>query len=185
MRRTIIGLAAALCLLTGCAPHAREPDELTLARVLGVDGGGAVTLTAVCGGMDQESDSRGTVTGADFDSARKALPWVGQHEMALTNLSYIIIGEDADLEEALAYVLADHEMSPSATVWLTRDAKSLLEASQDPSSRLAVLTERGAAAPTVVDALAALRIEGKVTLPVLACWEGQLEVAGQAQWEES
>lgn len=185
MRRAIIGLAAALCLLAGCAPHAREPDELALVRVLGVDGGGAVTLTAVCGGLDQESEDRGAVTGTDFDSARRALPWVGRHEMALTNLSYIIIGEDADLEEALAYVLADHEMSPSATVWMARDAGSLLEASQDPASRLAVLMEQGASAPTVVDALAALRIEGKVVLPVLACREGQLETAGRAQWEES
>lgn len=184
MKRRIIGLAAALCLLAGCAPHAREPDGLALVRVLGVDGGGGVTLTAVCGGLDQGDDSRGTVTAENFDGARRALPWAGQKEMALTNLSYIIIGEHADLEEALAYVLADHEMSPSATVWLAQDAGGLLTGSEDPAARLAVLTEQGVSAPTVVDALAALRNEGGVTLPALICVGEQLEVLGQVQWEE-
>lgn len=184
MKRRVLALAAALCLLSGCAPHAREPDGLALARVLGVDGGGGVTLTAVCGGLDQGNDSRGTVTAEDFDGARQALPWAGREEMALTNLSYIIIGENADLEEALAYVLADHEMSPSATVWLAQDAGGLLAASEDPAARLAVL-EQGVSAPTVVDALAALRNGGVVSLPALVCVGEQLETIGWVQWEET
>lgn len=184
MRRSIIALASALCLLSGCAAQAREPDGLALARVLGVDGGGAVVLTAVCGGTDQADGSRGAAAGADFNAARQALPWVGEREMALTNLSYIIIGEGADLEETLACVLADHEISPSATVWAARDAGALLSESEDPASRLAVLTQQGMSAPAAVDALAALRTQGGVTLPELVCRDGLLEVAGQVRWEE-
>ena len=52
MRRAV-ALLAGLLLLSGCVPNAREPAELALVRVLGVDGGGPVTLTAVCGGSDQ------------------------------------------------------------------------------------------------------------------------------------
>src|SRR5699024_10956811 len=41
-----LSLALVLC---GCAPTAREPDQLALVRVLGVAGSGPVELTAVCG----------------------------------------------------------------------------------------------------------------------------------------
>ena len=47
----VLALSLAL-LLCGCAPTAREPDQLSLVRVLGVAGSGPVELTAVCG-MDQ------------------------------------------------------------------------------------------------------------------------------------
>ena len=50
MRRWPVLLAALLFLLSGCAPQARELDGMALVRVLGVDGGEEVTLTAVCGG---------------------------------------------------------------------------------------------------------------------------------------
>jgi hypothetical protein len=183
VRRRIFSLAAAFCLLSGCAAHAREPEGLTLARVLGVDGGETVTLTAVCAGADQEEDILGTVSAGTLDEARWALPWSGEREMALTNLSYIVIGETADLEETLAYVLSDHEMSPSATVWLAEDAERLLTECADPVARLAVITEQGTAAPTVVNALAALRLEGQVTLPVLTDRDGRLETAGELVWE--
>ena len=92
------------------------------------DGGEEVTLTAVCGGTDQGDVSRGAASAADFQSARQALPWVGEEELALTNISYIIVGAEADLSEALGLILSDHEMSPSATVWLTQDAGALLDA---------------------------------------------------------
>lgn len=184
MMRRLIALWAALCLLTGCAAHAREPDGLALVRVLGVDGGRGVTLTAVCGGLDQEDESRGAARAEDFDAARHALPWVGREEMALTSLSYIIVGADADLAETLAYVLADHEMSPSATVWVAYQAGALLEQAEDPASRLEVLETGGVSAPTAVDALAALRSKGEVTLPVLA-WNGEdLDVMGETVWKD-
>jgi hypothetical protein len=53
----------------------------------------------------------------------------------------------------------------------------------DPAARLEVITEQGTDAPTVVSALAALRLEGRVELPVLTCEDGRLETGGQQTWE--
>lgn len=184
MRRWLALLAALLLLPSGCAPQARELDGMALVRVLGVDGGEEVTLTAVCGGTDQGDVSRGTASAADFQSARQALPWVGEEELALTNISYIIVGAEADLSGALGQILADHEMSPSATVWLTEDAGALLDGCDDPAARLAVLEEEGVQAPSVVMVLAALETDGQVELPVLRLEDGLLEPVGQAVWEE-
>lgn len=184
MRRWTVLLAALLLLLSGCAPQARELDGMALVRVLGVDGGEEVTLSAVCGGTDQGDVSRGKVSAADFRSARQALPWVGEEELALTNISNIIIGAEADLSGALEQILSDHEMSPSATVWLTQDAGVLLDGCDDPAARLAVLEEQGVQAPTVVMVLAALETDGQVELPVLRLADGLLEPVGQAVWEE-
>lgn len=182
--KTIWAGALAVCLLSGCAPQAREPDGLALARVLGADGGGKVTLTAVCGGQDQET-LRSSVTGADLDEARNLLPWVGRQEMALTNLSYIIIGEETDLEKVLTYVLADRELSPAATVWGAENAAELLNNCEDPVARLEVLTEQGYEAPGAAEALAELLAAGEVTLPVLTAEGGELNMAGEKRWEGS
>lgn len=176
-------LCAALAMLAGCAPNAREPDGLTLVRVLGVDGDGPVILTAVCGGTEGEDGIRGKAAGEDFETARQALPWVGEREMALTNLSYIIIGEDGDVEKAVRCVMEDRELSPSATVWLTEDAAALLERVEDPAARLEVLMDSGAGAPRAVEVLAALRTEGSAELPVLCIRDGELEIAGRVRWE--
>lgn len=185
MRKGVIWLAALCCLLSGCAPHARELDSLALVRVLGVDGGERVTLTAVCGGTDQADGARGSAAADSFEAARRELPWVGEQEMALTNLSYIIVGAQADLVEALTYVLEDREMSPTATVWLAADAGALLGLSGDPASRLAVLEAGGIDPPTAVEALAEIEIRGGVSLPVLV-WDGSgLEAAGEMRWEET
>ena len=183
MRGRTAPLALALLLLAGCAPQARELDGMGLVRVLGVDGGGPVKLTAVCGRIGQEEPSRGTAAAADFPSARQALPWAGDKELALTNLSYIIVGMDADLEEVLACVMDDHELSPSATVWLTGCAEELLGEERDPAARMAVLEETGVEAPTAVEVLAELKSDGQTRLPVLTREDGQLEVAGYAAWE--
>ena len=62
----VLALSLAL-LLCGCAPTAREPDQLSLVRVLGVAGSGPVELTAVCG-MDQREETpiRGSCGGDSF-----------------------------------------------------------------------------------------------------------------------
>lgn len=185
MRWWAAPLAALMLVLSGCAPHARELDGLALVRVLGVDGGGEVTLTAVCGSTGQEDPVRGTASGGDVASARAALPWAGEEELALTNISYIVVGAQADLAGILGLILKDHEMSPSATVWLARDAGALLDACGDPAARLAVLEAQGAYAPTVVEVLADLETDGYTRLPVLVQRDGQLEPAGQAVWEGS
>lgn len=157
---------------------------MALVRVLGVDGGEEVTLTARVRRHGSGGCEPGGGIRRRFSVRRQALPWVGEEELALTNISYIIVGAEADLSEALGLILSDHEMSPSATVWLTQDAGALLDACEDPAARLAVLEEQGVEAPTVVMVLAALKTDGQVELPVLSLADGRLEPAGQAVWEE-
>lgn len=184
MRRWPVLLAALLFLLSGCAPQARELDGMALVRVLGVDGGEEVTLTA----RVRRHGSGGCEPGGGIRrrfSVRPAGPALGGGGGAGDDQhSYIIVGAEADLSEALGLILSDHEMSPSATVWLTQDAGALLDACEDPAARLAVLEEQGVEAPTVVMVLAALKTDWQVELPVLSLADGQLEPAGQAVWEE-
>ena len=183
-KRALWGVLACL-LLAGCAPHADEPEGLALVRVLGVDGGGEVTLTAVCQGPGQTEPLRGSVSGDDFSSAREQLPWAGEREMALTSLSYLIINEDVDLEDVLTTILNDQELSPAALVWYTGDAAALLAGCKDPLSRLEVLVERGQRAPTAAEALAELKTFGTVDLPVLVLSGETIEVKGMIRWEGS
>ena len=98
-------------LLCGCAPTAREPDQLALVRVLGVEGDGPVELTAVCG-MDNEDQQpiRGTIVGDHFSTALEAVPWSASRELFLTSVSYFVIGEDVRLEKVLKQVLEDEEL---------------------------------------------------------------------------
>lgn len=183
MRRGIFWLLLPMLTLGGCAPNAREPDGLALARVLGVDGAAPVSLTAVCGQEDGESGPRGTASGADLNEARQKLPWTGEKEIALTSLSYIIVGANADLERTAQAVLDDHELSPGASVWYAENAGELLEACEDPAARLAVLEEKGIKAPTAVQALARLGVDGYVELPRLV-WNGEeIEAEGVFVWE--
>ena len=176
-------LAAVLCLLSGCAAHAREPEGLALVRVLGVDGGDHITLTAVCGVQSGQEAVRGAVEASEFCAARSLLPGCGERELALTNLSFIIINKEADLREVLMEILQDREMSPSATVWVTESAGALLGAAKDPAGRLEVLSGQGMEAPTVVGALAELETTGVVRLPVLKEEDGLLIPDGSVLWE--
>jgi len=183
MKRGVLWLLLPLALLGGCAPNAREPDGLALARVLGVDGTDPVTLTAVCGQEDGESGPRGSAAGADLAQARQGLPWTGDKEIALTSLTYIIVGKDASLEQVAQAVLDDHELSPGASVWFAENAGELLEQCEDPAARLEVLEEQGVKAPTAVQALARLGVDGHVELPRLV-WDGeQMNVEGVLVWE--
>lgn len=178
-------LALLLMLLGGCAPNAREPDGLALARVMGVSGRQPVTLTAVCEESEDGTGAlRGTACGVDFQAAREALPWTGEKELALSSLSYYIVDWDTDLKEAMRTILDDPELSPGGSVWLAEDPSALLEECDDPAGRLAVLEEEGVKAPTAVEVLAALETEGQVTLPQLV-WDGErLSKAGSVRWEE-
>ena len=183
MKRTILALGTAFCLLSGCAPHAEEPQGLALARVLGVDGGEEITLTVLCPGQLGEEPVVGQVSAPEFCAARAILPAAGEREVALANLSYLIINKEADLAAVLLEVLWDREMSPSATVWYAEDAAELLEEGADPAGRLEVLSDHGADAPTVVNALAKLEHCGAVRLPVLEVEDGQIVERGSVLWK--
>ncbi len=179
-----LALAAAL-LLTGCGPAAREPDDLALVRVLGVDGAGPVALTAVCGGVNQEDVSRGTCLGESFGLALGALPWSGRQELALNSVGYLLVGGDADLTAVLFGVLEDEEIGAGATVWAAEGgAGALLADCGDPASDLELLERRDIRAPTVAQALAALSTDGKVLLPVVGMGEGKLVWRGETLWKE-
>lgn len=173
-----------LFLLCGCAPVAREPDNLALVRVLGVDGSGPVTLTAVCGGNDQTDTGRGSAAAADFLAARQQLPWSGKdEELSLTGVSFLLVGPDVDLAAVLFAVLEDADLGATATVWLVETgAARLLDACADPAADLELLTLRGVQAPTVAQAVAALSTEGAVSLPCLGERDGCVEALGVKEW---
>ena len=184
--RRLAALLVGLLLLSGCAPTAREPADLALVRVLGVDGGGPVTLTAVCGGGDREELCRGACTGGSFQQAKEGLPWSGREELSLTSVSYLLVGPDTDLYAVAIAILNDPELGGSATVWLAPEgAGALLGGCDDPASDLELLTMAGARAPTVAQAAAALAAGGQVTLPRLTRREGQATEQGEIVWKQS
>lgn len=169
MRKWLLVCIGLAVLLAGWRTAPREPEGLGLVRVLGVDGRGPVTLTAVCGGDDQRDPSRGQCAGADFQRALEGLPWSGEEELSLTSVSYLVVGRDVDLEEVLLAVLRDEELGASASVWLAEDgAAALLAGCDDPASGLDLLTRQGTEAPTAAEALARLRGGETLGLPLLA-----------------
>lgn len=186
MKRALI-FAVVLILLTGCAAVAREPDELTLVRVLGVDGADPVVFTAVSGKTGQAEVSRGSGRGNDFARAREAVAWSAKGtELSLTGVSYLLVGEDVDLRAVLMGVLEDADLGASATVWLASGgAASLLDACNDPAADLRLLTLKGVAAPTVAQALAALATDGAVPLPTVSEQDGRIEEWGTVVWESA
>ncbi len=179
-----MALGAAL-LLTGCGPTAREPDNLALVRVLGIDGAGPVALTAVCGGVNQQDASRGACLGESFELALGTLPWSGRQELALNSVGYLLVGGDADLTAVLFGVLEDEEMGAGATVWAAEgSAGELLADCEDPASDLELLTRQDVQAPTVAQALAALSTDGEVLLPVVGMGDEKLVWQGELLWKE-
>jgi len=177
--------ALALVTLTGCSPNAREPTNLALVRVLGVDGASPVVLTAVCGSAAGQEPLRGSCSGESFGLALGLLPWVAEEKLGLTSVTYLVCGADADLTSVLFAILEDRELGPSAAVWLAEDgAAQLLSESRDPAAELELLTRRGIRAPTAAKVLGTLLTEGSVLLPVLAQREGRLMAQGEVRWSE-
>lgn len=167
MKKWLVLAVCAAVLLAGWRPVPREPERLALVRVLGVDGAGPLTLTAVCGG-EENGPERGRCTGGSFGEALEQLPWSGEEELSLTSVSYIIVGRDVELKQILLAALRNRELGASATVWLAEEgAEALLDGCPDPASGLDLLTRRGVEAPTVVEALAALEAGERPALPLL------------------
>ena len=174
----------AAVLLTGCAPVAREPDDLTLVRVLGVDRKEPVLLTVVGDREGQEEPVRGGGSGGDFSRACASAAWSGGGtELSLTGVSYLIVGGDADLESVLLAVLEDADLGASAAVfWTEGEASVLLDGCEDPAADLKRLMLKEVGAPTVAQALAALTTEGETVLPRLGERDGRLEEWGIVIW---
>ena len=179
MRKWLLAGVALAVLLTGWHPVPKEPEGLALVRVLGVDGTGPVTLTAVCGGEDQESNhSRGQCVGADFEQALVEVRWSGEDELSLSSVTYIIVGRDVEPESVLLAALRNEELGANATVWLAESgAGSLLGSCEDPASALELLERQGVEGPTVVEALAALYRGNGLCLPLLTAGEDGLRSA--------
>ena len=186
MRKWLLAGVALVVLLTGWHPVPKEPEGLALIRVLGVDGAGPVTLTAVCGGEDQESNqSRGQCTGADFETVLEEVRWSGEEELSLTSVTYIIVGREVELESVLLAALRNEELGANATVWLGPDgAAELLGRCEDPATALELLERQGFEAPTVVEALAALCRGDELRLPLLTAGEDGLELTNWVEWRE-
>ena len=185
MKKWLLAAAALCVLLAGWRPVPKEPEGLALVRVLGVDGAGPVTLTAVCGGEDQEAgQSRGQCTGADFEQALPALPWSGKEELSLTSVTWFVIGPDVDLENVLLTALRDEKLGANVTVWLAEGtAAELLGSRGDPASELELLERQGFEGPTVVEALAALCKGDGVCLPLLMAGEDGLMLIDWEAWK--
>ena len=179
MRKWLLAGAALAVLLMGWHPAPKEPEGLALVRVLGVDGLGPVTLTAVCGGEDQEHDqSRGQCAGADFEEALEKVRWSGEEEMSLTSVTWLVIGREAELESVLLAALRNEELGANATVWLAESgAAELLGSCEDPATALELLERQGLEGPTVVEALAALCRGDGLRLPLLTAGEDGLRSA--------
>ena len=184
MRKWLLAGIALAVLLTGWHPVPKEPEGLALVRVLGVDGPGPVTLTAVCGGEDQEhNQSRGQCTGADFEEALSAVRWSGEEELSLTSVTYIIVGREVELESVLLTALRNEKLGAAATVWLGSDgAAELLESCEDPAAALELLERQGVEGPTVVEALAALYRGDELCLPLLTAESDGLELLRPARF---
>ena len=179
MKKWLLAGAALAVLLAGWHPAPKEPEGLALVRVLGVDGPGPVTLTAVCGGEDQEhNQSRGQCTGADFEEALSTVSWSGEEELSITSVTYLIVGQDVELESVLLAALRNEKLGAAATVWLAEGgAAELLGSCEDPATALELLERQGFEAPTVVEALATLYRGDELCLPRLAAGEDGLRSA--------
>ena len=184
MRKWLLAGVALVVLLTGWHPVPKEPEGLALVRVLGVDGAGPVTLTAVCGGEDQESNqSRGQCSGADFEDALEKAPWSGEEELFLTSVTWFVIGPDVELENILLAALRDEKLGANVTVWLAEEgASALLGSCEDPASVLELLERQGVDGPTVVEALAALDRGDGLRLPLLTAGEDGLTLVDWVEW---
>ena len=184
MKKWLLAGIALCVLLTGWHPVPKEPEGLALVRVLGVDGPGPVTLTAVCGGEDQEGNrSRGRCTGANFEQALEKVPWSGEEELSLTSVTWLIIGRDVELESVLLAALRNEKLGAAATVWQGPDgASELLENCEDPASALELLERQGVRGPTVVEALAALYKGDGLCLPLLMAEEDGLILIDWVEW---
>lgn len=183
MRKLMLISLVLAALLT--AGGSRELTDVTLVQVLGVDGSGPVTLTAV--GDEEEVPRRYRAQGPDVVQAQEGLKKLGETRLEVTHVAQLVLGPDAAVEEVLWQEVTHRESGYGATLWLTEDgtAEELLTAAALPAQRLRSMEENGGvAAPTLLEALSALTREGRVVLPVLGLVGEELRVVGWRTVEE-
>lgn len=177
MKKALL-LTASLLFLTGCG--GKELSNVSLARTLGIDGGGPVVVTAVAG--DEEERALFSAAGEDVIAAQRALETLGTERLAVTHVGQVVLGATAAPGTLWDEVL-HRDSGYGATVWLAEEgsAQALLSAADDPAGRLKHLEESGAAAPSLMEAVSALARDGRVSLPVIGIRNGEIEITGERE----
>ena len=176
----IISLIVSLAVI-GPAAGSQELIDVTLIQTLGVDGPGPVTLTAVAPADEEKPPQKYRTQGNDLAQAREGLRELGDTRLEVTHVAQLVLGPDAGVEEILWEELNDRASGCDARVWLAggESAAELLDNIYEPCKRLKALEENGSTkAPTLLEALSALKREGQVTLPVLERQGDDLVVTG-------
>ena len=186
--RPIKLLAALLCLLPlcGCAggDRGREPENTVLAQVVGVDRMGESWIVSAAGKDNTGQTVLQKVEGKTLDDAFTALSGAGEVWMSVAGVSDFLLGDGAELREALLFVLDDSGMSWRANVWYVPIAAAVMEGQEaGGGDRLTVLKESGTATVSVLDALVGLEEEGRTSLPALTVKEGKLTPGGTIYYE--
>lgn len=179
-------LCALAFVLCGCSSgeKGREPEGTVLAEVLGIDRVGTVWVLTAAGRDETGGTVLQTVEDETLDGAFTAMPGSGERWISLTNVAQVLIGDGAELQEVLSFLIEKSGMSWRATVWYAPLAKALMEDTEDGgTARLKVLEQAGEETVTVLDALAELVSEGKTELPVLTVRDGKMEIVGKLGFE--
>ena len=179
MKKIVLSSAVSLLLLvllTGCG--GQELSNVSLVRTLGVDGAGAVIVTAVAGTEGERAVF--SAAGADIIDAQEALETVGSERLAVTHVGQIVLGEGATAR-ALWDEALHRDSGYGATVWRVEagTAYSLLNRADDPAGRLKHLEESGAGAPSLLEAVSDLTARGRVGVPLIGVRDGSIEVVGR------
>lgn len=198
-RAAVVLLAAAMALLSGCAPlsltgmlpYAREIEDMELVRTLGVDGDGeGVTVTA-SGGTREGEEARVVSGRADTVSAAVlTMQSQGSSYLYFGHVGQLLLGEELarqGVKDSLDYVLRDVEMRLEMALYLVRDGtagEAMEAAAQEGSAtdRLEALAEDvGLTADTmtrsVKDVLADLEDRGASFAPAISA-DDTLTAAG-------
>lgn len=198
-RAAVVLLAAAMALLSGCAPlsltgmlpYAREIEDMELVRTLGVDGDGEGMTVTASGGTREGEEARVVSGRADTVSAAVlTMQSQGSSYLYFGHVGQLLLGEELarrGVDPSLDYVLRDVEMRLETALYLVRDGEAgqaMAAAAEDGSAtdRLEALAEDvGLTADTmtrsVKDVLADLEDRGASFAPALSA-DDTLTAAG-------
>jgi len=186
MRRSVLVGTALSVLLCGCTggEHGREPEDTVLIQVFGVDRMGGLCLLTAAGPNGKGETVIQSVEGKNLEEAFAALPGSGEEWISVKNVTHILLGDGVDPTEVLAFILDDSGMSWRAFVWYAPIAGAVISEEKDGGNgRLSVLERAGEKTVCMLDVLAELKETGRVSVPMLARVDGQLEISGSLSYE--